>query len=556
MRLGSQTRWIALLAATTAALAACAGGDPGGGAESPAASPANEAAQPSGPQELVVAYGDDEFVDNEANQKSFAAYPLNANVCETPLQLTEDFQVDPEIATDWEYVGDNTFRFTVREGVSYHNGEPVTPESFDYSMDYVAQDPPLGVAQLSFLTPESSEVADDGTVEITPDQPNLRLIEQINHPEFIIVAPGNDPLADLKAAGGRLTADQGGPICTGPFRFVEYVANEHIIVERNDDYWREPTELDRITFRFIPDESTRVLALQSGEVDVIADVDRSLVSSLEGQAGLKVVPAPPGQVIVGYVAQRDHQGNPRITADPAVRRAMALAIDRDAYVEGVLDGNANRVDTVSPPSVLGEHADLVEGVPHDPEEAASVLEEAGWTEGGDGVRTKDGQRLHVTIIFDPVRITLPTAEYVQSQLAAVGFEAEVLQLESAAYRERLNDTGDYDLDISAPNQNNANPAFLLGLRWYSKSRIPNAAVISPGPDTEFDALIDQIQQTSDPDELRRLAAEAMHQLVDVEVGAIPLAGTYRIWAMREEVQGFEPHPSGINQRWDTVFLSE
>lgn len=530
-------------AATTPAT----GGDGGG---SPPAEP-----QPAADQELIAAYGDDQFATSEANKKTFASYPLNANICETPLQLTRDFQVDPRLATNWEYVGNNTFRFTIPEGITYHNGEPLTAESFAAAINYYAEDPPVGVARLSFLGPASAKVTGENTVEVTPEESNLRLIEEINHPEFAVIAPGNDPLADLQAAGGRLTAEQGGPVCTGPFRFVEYVENERLVVERNPDYWGEPAKLDRITFRFIPDESTRVLALQSGEVDLIADVERTLVPELEAQPGIKIVRAPPGQVHLFYIARRTADGEPLVTDNPEVRRAIAHAMDREAYVNGVLGGEGELVDTVSPPSVLGDDVGKVEGIPHDPEAARQALEDAGWTQGDDGVYQRDGQRLEVRIVFSAARNTVDQATWIQGQLQDVGFDAEVLQLEAAAYRERLN-SGDYEIDLSVPNQNNANPAFLLGLRWYSKSRIPNAAIVAPGPDTEFDALLDQIQETADPDELQRLSAEAMHQLVDVEIGVVALAGTYRIYAMKEQVQGFEPHPSGINQAWDTVFISE
>lgn len=532
-------RLLAAVLAATLLVAACAPGE-----EEPAEEPDPDAAEvepdPDVAQELTVATGPDEFVDDEINMKRLGMYPLNANICETLVRLTEDFDVEPMLATDWEFVGDNTFRFELRDGVQFHDGTPMDAEAVEYTLNYTGEEPATG--SFTFIGPESAEAVDDMTVEVTPEAPNMRLVEQINHPTFGILAPGSDPLQDQDA------------VCTGPFRLVEYVENERLVVERNEDYWGEPAGLDRITFRFIPDDSTRALALQAGEVDLILNVERALVPSLEAP-DVEIVRAPIGQVLVVYMALRAAEGEPEpVTSDPAVRQAIAHAVDQESFVEGVLGGEGEVIETINPPEVLGDHADLVEGVEYDPDAAARVLDEAGWQLGPDGVRQRNGTPLTVRIIFDPVRVTPSMAEYVQEQLRRVGMDAQVEQLEAAAYRERIENGRGYDLHIEAPNQNDANPAFLLALRWYSKSRVPNAAFASPGADTEFDALIDQTQEEEDPDELQRLAAEAMQELVGVEYAAVPLAGTYRIYAMRDTIQGFDPHPSGINQRWDTLTI--
>lgn len=488
----------------------------------------------------MVSFGPDEYVTDEINMKRLGMYPLNAGICEPLVRLATDFSIEPSLATSWEYVGDNTFQFELRDGVTFHDGSELDAEAVKYTLDYTAQEPATG--SFTFVGEGSTKIVDERTVSVIPTQPNLRLIEQINHPTFGIMAPGSDPLENQD------------PVCTGPFVLDSYQEEQQLVVTRNEDYWGDQAQLDKITFRFIPDDSTRAAALQAGEVDVILVTEHGIVESLEQDPRLKVVNAPPGQNIVIYIAQRG-AGGEKVTADPAVRRAIAHAIDRETYVNDVLDGRAELVHTINPPAILGEYADMIQGIPYDPQAAEQLLDEAGWTEGADGIRTKDGERLSIDIIFDPARITLSTPEYVQEQLRQVGIDARVLQLEAAAYLERL-ETGDYHLDISAPNQNDGDPAFLLALRWWSKSATPNAKFISPGPGTEFDRLVARTRSTTDPDELRRLAAEAMKVLVEEEVAGISLAGTYRIWVMRREVEGFEPHPSGINQSWDTIYLTE
>lgn len=527
------------------ALLAAACGDGGTGDPAPVDEETTDAEEttqtPAAEQELIVGVGEDPWIDSEGDRKRRPNYPINADVCETLVALGTDFQVEPSIATDWEFVGDNTFEFTLRDDVTFADGTPVTAEDVKYSMDYTTEEPDIG--GFTFIGPDSTTVLDEETVAITPEEPNLRLVEQINHPTFSILQPESDPLNDVEAS-----------TCTGPFEVTEYQAEEFLEVRRNENYWGEPAQLDQITFRFYADDTARALALQNGEVDMITDVPRAILSSIEQQDGIKIERAPIGQVMMMYVSRRDADESDRLMADPLVRRAASTAIDRESFVEGVLGGEGEVIPSVAPVEVFGDHADILENVPYDPEEAGQLLDEAGWTlEDGEEFRTKDGETLDLTIIY--ARIDLTVAEFVQSQLREVGFNAQVDQLDPGAYTDRLAN-GNYDLDISLPNQNDANPAFLLSLRWYSKARGDNAPWVSPGPDTEFDRLIDQTQEATETDELQRLAAEAMHELLVEEVGGISLAGTYQIFAMREEVQGFQPHPSGTNQRWSTVFIGE
>lgn len=525
------------------AIAACSPAEEGGDTGAGTSETETAQAEPERADELVIGYGEDGWATGEENGKRFPSYPSpNANVCEQLVNLTADFGVEPGLATDWEFVGDNTFRFQLREDVEFADGEPFNAEAVVHAFDYAAEEP--SVTGLAFVDPGSTEAVDEHTVEVTPEEPNRRLVEQINHPSFSVHAPGSDPLE----APEDIT-------CTGPYQVVEYQPEERLIVERNENYRGDPAETERIEFRFLPDDSSRLLALQSGEVDAIAEVPRPQVSAIEDMNQAEVVRAPPGQVILFYIAQRGPDGEEKVTGDADVRRAIAHAIDRDAYIEGVLGGEGERVNHVSPPEVLGDYADMVEGVPYDPEEAERLLEEAGWEMGDDGVRERDGERLVLDIVYGPDRIDQPTVEFVQSQLGEVGIEGNIRQMETAAYREAIN-SGDYHIDLSSPNQNNANPAFLLNLRWYSQSYVETAEFNAPGPDTEYDRIIEEIHQVTDFDELQRLSAEAMHELVDNEVATVPLAGTYRIYGMKEGIQGFEAHPSGTNQTWEKVYLEE
>jgi len=372
---------------------------------------------------------------------------------------------------------------------------------------------------------------------VQPSIPNLRVVDQLVHPGYSAIAPDSDPVTR--------------PDCTGPFKFLEYVPQSHITVVRNDAYWGPKARLQRVTFRFFQDDNTRALALRSGEVDAIFDVNRGTIASLESTAGIKVVTSPPGSTILMYIATR---GAPPYTrmADLRVRRAVAMAIDRKLLGERVLGGYAAMQNTVNPPAVVGKYAGMVDGVPYDSDGARRLLDSAGWKLSGGRVRMKGSERLELVLIMQPGNVDRAVGEYIQAQLAAVGAQVRIDQLDPGAFSTRVN-SGTFDLDIEVPSQNDANPAFLLALRWYSRSTIASARFMPAG--SRFDSLVTAALSSESRDDAQRHAAEAMQVLVKDEVVAIPLAGIYRIYAMTDKVRGFDPHPSRNNQWWNTVWLA-
>ena len=156
------------------AATACGGG--GGSSGSSAA--------PAAVQELVVGTAADPWIDSEEDRKRRPSYPLNADVCETLVHLGTDYSLEPMVAEKWELVGDNTYRFTLAKGKKFSDGSPVTAEAVKASIDYTVSKPSTG---FSFLGAESAKVADPQSVDITPTKPNLRLVEQINHPTYVVM---------------------------------------------------------------------------------------------------------------------------------------------------------------------------------------------------------------------------------------------------------------------------------------------------------------------------------------------------------------------------------
>ncbi len=478
---------------------------------------------------LVVGAGAD-ATPSGAFQARLGVYPLNTNVAEPLVRLTPELGVAPLLAARWEYRGENTWRFVLRQGVRFHDGQLLTARAVQESLTQVAE------ARLGYsgLEKRSFAVVDDSTIDITPTEPNLRLPEQLVHPNYSIFAPGTKPGVH--------------PVGTGPFKFVAYQPNHRLAVVRNDAYWGEPARLAGITFLFYPDATTRVLALTAGEVDLIIDLPREQVATIARQSDLRVARAPPGLILA--LQTNSHGVAPYdLLSDRRVRQAIGRAIDRKRLVGQVWEGEADPVQNMTVPAVLGRYAHLVKGLPYDPRRAAEMLDAAGWRPGADGIREKSGRRLHLVLLANPEG-DAGTAEFLQAGLRKVGVEVEWVKLpDIGSYAARLG-RGEFDMNLSLSNQNDANPLFLPALIFHSRSTRPFARWHLAGP--RFDRLVDSGMRTPDAEEAQRLAAEAIHVAVDEEAVLVPVAALFRLYGLKADLDGFAPHPSQTNQSWTSV----
>lgn len=488
--------------------------------------------QASNEDELIIGVRADDYVIEPLKSK-LGMYPLNVQICEPLVRITADYSIEPLLATRWERHG-NTWRFFLRPNVVFSNGQPLTSEAVKYTFARLVKGDRAGIYQHTYVGENSIGVVDELTVDITPERPNQHLLEQLGHANYSIIAPDTEP-AEL-------------PIGTGPFTLVQYRRGEWLMTERNDRYWGTRAGLRRLTFRFLPDDTTRVLALQTGEVGMILDVPREQASTLRAQAGTSVIEAPAGRVAAIFL--NTHGKAPYdLLANKNLRRAIASSIDRRTLIEKVWDGNGELIATIGPRAMLGDYAGLVQGFIIDKERAAHLLAQEGWLPGTDGVRVRNGRRLTLTMIAWP-EFDTATLEFIQAQLATSGIELRIVRSpDLASYQARI-EAGEFDLDLEAPNQNDANPMFLPALRFYSKSSSKTVRYFAPG--SSFDAIIEAGLATDQRDETMRLSAEAQRVLVDEEAIVIPLAGLKRISAMRLGLHGFSPHPSLLNQRWDTI----
>jgi peptide/nickel transport system substrate-binding protein len=328
-------------------------------------------------------------------------------------------------------------------------------------------------------------------------------------------------------------------------------------VQRWDGYWGPKPRLEQITFKFVPDGNARVLALQSGQVQASFDVPRESAAEVESRQGLRVARSPVGAYEALYF---DVRGGPGfdLGADPAIRQAVALAVNRDVIVKNVWQGNAQVIQTMIPPAMLGPAASTVKGFSFDPAKAKQVLDQAGWKAGDGGIRTKQGRRLALTMVvgFPNADIHGSMPEAVKAMLADVGIDLKVVTApDENAYSDRLA-KGQGDLFAEVGNQNDANPCFLPDLLFYFKGTGHGDYGYRFGPGGAFDTTIDtRCRQGVTDQDARQGAAEAMRILIDETKTVIPIAGIFRLYGLSDKVQGFEANPSQTNQSWASVWLA-
>jgi len=492
-----------------ACLAAACSGDSGDGGP--------QAAGPARPGEVRIGVGEDiwPLTGQGPSAKHFAAGELNVGVYEPLVSLGADYSVRPGLAERWEPVGPSTWRFHLRPNVSFHDGRRFGADDVVWSWGRAFL--PRSVSE----TLESVVKVDDLTVDFNSRSPNLRLPEQLVHPEGPIVPKDGHN-------------DSTPPVGTGPFKVVNYEPRRQVTVERFDGYWGAKAAAERLIFRFMPDPEIRLEALRKGEVDMVTGLPRESSATIEADRRFRVVRASPGATqILSFNAAGP------FGADRAVRQAVSLAVDRVRYVAEVLGGNGEPGRWMSPPAVLGAAASTVAPGVFDPGRARQILDDAGWKPSPDGTRMIGPRRLTMTLIGGPA---VPEAgmRLVAAQLKEVGVEVNVRKAFDIRTSEQNRDRA-YDLDLGQPNQNDANPAFLLSSRT--------------APDADYVALAAQSTMATTREEVQRAAVAMTAAVVNQDFSVIPLASVFHIYGMRAGVDLALPHPSSINQTWASLTVA-
>ncbi|MEM8993106.1 MAG: ABC transporter substrate-binding protein, partial [Pseudomonadota bacterium] len=335
----------------------------------------------------------------------------------------------PALAESWEISDDKkVYTFTLREGVTFHDGEPWNAEAAKFNLDRMTnpdfefhQPGAVGMLQWVWGDLDSYEVLDEFTFRITLTQPNSEFLRRLS-------AGGSGTPRMISPAAVRKYGNDGinaNPVGTGPYKFGEREVGVQTVLVKNESYWdpeRSP-KLDRIVLRGIPEVTTRELGLLTGELDMISTPSPDSLEYLEAQ-GITLVKGPVSTIYPIWLNFREE-----LLKDVRVRRAMAMAIDREGMAKYLRRGTAQPAYGIlnfGGPGWDPEYRDF----PYDPEGAKKLLAEAGYP---DGFET----RLDWTMGGGGDVNTRADAEWIQRDLGRIGIRATIETFDNGTYWDML-----------------------------------------------------------------------------------------------------------------------
>ncbi len=405
------------------------------------------------------------------------------------------------LAESWDIVDDTHVRFTLRDGIAFHNGAPLTADDVKFSIDRV-RDEALGSGYAGgFGSVASVDVVDPSTVEIVLSAPDAGLLAQLGQLQIVSKAY-HDEVGDA----GFATL----PVGTGPFRFVEWVKDDHATLEANPAYWdgswKGGPEVATVVFRPIPDAGTRVAELTTGGVNILQDLPTDLVSGLDGTSASPVYmddghhfeiwtnTGGTGEGAIGEIAKAPTPEQAlalEALAKPEVRTALNMAVDRDLIIETLLSGFGNPMTNVFVSGDLGFDPAIPEYA-YDPVAAKAMLAAAGYPDG-------------FTVDLDFCTCDrLDPVEAVVAQLGEIGVTVNVKPFEVAQFND------DWIAGRSSPLRS-SRLGFLTNPSMYLDFWVKTGGLVSMYSNPGVDELIGQQAVTLDPEAraaiLRQIGAQ-------------------------------------------------
>lgn len=460
---------------------------------------------------------------------------IMALVEEGALAFGDDLSLQPAVAENWEATDPTTYVFTLRDGVTFHDGSPLTAEDVVFTIEWNMDADNASQLAAFFGSVESVEATADNEVTVTLKKPDAQFQYSMAHMSGFIMKK-----EQLESAGENFGTPDELPLGTGPYRLVEFVPDDRIVLERYDDYWGEPGAAQRIVIRSIPDSQTRLLAMRNGDIDGTFDVPISEIDQWEGLEGVEVITAPSNGV---YQLILDQETPP--FDDIHVRKAIALAVDREGIVQAVLNGNGAPARAINPPGIWGgvleESAvnafyDTIPTYEFDLDAAREELAQSS---------VPDGFEFSVPVPnTDPVAINSFLA--ISETLSQIGITMNVQQVDPGEWLDVYFAHEDLGAQFMAYFPDYADPANYPYLFYYSGNAVANGLNGSNYENPNVDALIEESLESLDV-EARADALKQVIQQAQEDVATVPI-----IWPDSAMAISSDLRLDGYNAFWYNI----
>lgn len=492
-----------LVLAMTASLCACAGGKDSSAEpiEAPARAATNEI-NVAIPQDL------DDSLDPHLAVAA-GTREVNFNIFEGLVKADSNGNIVPAIAENWEISPDGTvYTFTIREGVKFHNGEDVTADDVAFSISRCAGllDDGAYIAADSLKGIKDVKKVNDSTVKITLKSGNAEFLAYLATTNAAIIP---DDYTEQATA----------PVGTGPFMFVSRSPQENFIIEKFADYWGTPAQLDKVTYQII-DAGSWVMSLKSGAVDLCAHLTADQVKSVEDQYRIEKDTMKLVQAL--YLNHAVEPFN-----DVRVRRAMNYAVDVQAVIDFVCDGNGIAVGSSMFPA-FGKYylPELADTYTYDVEQAKALLAEAGYP---------DGFNMTITVPSNyPQHVQ--TGEVIANMLEQVGIKCEIKQVEWSTWASDVYGGRNFESTVVGFDASTLTASAMLQ-RWTSTHAKNMINYNNP----EYDALYEQATSCIDDEQQTELFKQ-METILAEDAANVYIQDIYDMVAVNPALEGLTFYP--------------
>lgn len=460
-------------------------------------------------------------------QAVYGVTPYWARVLEPLTWVTADFKAAPWLAKDWKRTGEKTWEFYLREDVTFHNGDPLNADAVVFSLRKFLTEPSFAKLLQDFaqLKPEGVEKIDDMTVKLNNTGPLSLMPERLTHLFFVIQHPNSSK-----------EQKWGNVIGTEPYKEKELKPDDRLIVSAYDEYWREPPQMEELTYRFIEDDNTRALALTGGQIDVGMDLSPSRFDILNNAKNTDAI----AQTTATTGTLHFNNTNPPVN-DVKLRKALNYAVSQKKIVEGALNGIGEPAKGLVPPIMWFSAHDSLPAYGPNKSKAKQLIEESDYN--GETLKLIANQQS--TLIQNPKLI----AQVFQQQAKNVGVPVEIQMLEGSGYSEAENTGGGGHIFLSGEFTSHASGTDMF--ETYDTR-------YNLGPPWEFDkkteeklaSLLEKARSATNPEVAKDAYGQAERLLIVQEAILIPLYYQKYIVGTKANVMEFDWHPLKLYNRME------
>ncbi|KAB7705029.1 glutathione ABC transporter substrate-binding protein [Bacillus aerolatus] len=465
---------------------------------------------------VITRLSDAENLDHHFMSTINAASVTHRKIYEGLVGRDKNAEIQPLLAESWKQLNDTTWEFKLREDVTFHDGTPFNANAVKATFNRLLDPKVASPRAVVFEMVKEVKIVDDYTVQFILTKPFSPLLSILAGHEGGIINP-----KAIEKYGKKMIQEPNG---TGPFVFESWTPGQEINLSKNDNYWGTAPKVDKVVFKVVPEETTRIAMLETGEAHIAEPLSIALMDTVETSATVDVYRSEGfGTEYIGFNVQK------KPFNDVRVRKAISHAVEMESIIEGVFNNVGKKSNSLMGPKVLGYHEGL-KAYDYNLNAAKKLLAEAGYPNG-----------FETTLITMDNKERANLAEVLQSQLKGIGINVKVQVMELGTFAEQLN-KGDSEMFIYSWRNATGDADYNQYNLFHTNSHGPTGNTFFYS-NKEVDRLIEAAR--SEKDEAKRIELYAKAQEIEMEDAVyIPVRVIENMAAVAKGVEGFSMSPSG------------